>query len=152
VLVKNSCSATNSTATTIAPNAWSGVPTFHHDILPLVRSQSVTRSGGAPSRARTLEAVVDDSVSRLHFDEAPASEVPHHFVLLRVDEAFLREHYSAAEISTLIEAANKVCQEPSRKSPALLLLRSPRALATTGKIGGKGGNRTLDPGIMSAVL
>jgi hypothetical protein len=71
---------------------------------------------------------------------------------LRVDEAFLREHYSAAEISTLIEAANKVCQEPSRKSPALLLLRSPRALATTGKIGGKGGNRTLDPGIMSAVL
>src|SRR5688500_14402656 len=72
--------------------------------------------------------------------------------LLGHKSARITTHYSAAEITTLIEAANKVCQEPSRKSPALLLLRSSGALASAGKVGGKGGNRTLDPGIMSAVL
>lgn len=32
-------------------------------------------------------------------------------------------HYSSAEISSLIEAANKVCEKESRKSPALVILR-----------------------------
>ena len=44
--------------------------------------------------------------------------------LLGHKSARITTRYSAAEITTLIEAANKVCQEPSRKSPALLLLRS----------------------------
>ena len=33
-------------------------------------------------------------------------------------------HYSAAELRNLIYAANKVCGEKSRKSPALVLLRT----------------------------
>ncbi len=32
-------------------------------------------------------------------------------------------HYSAAELENLIEAANKVCQKKSRKTPALVMLR-----------------------------
>ena len=32
-------------------------------------------------------------------------------------------HYSAAELSSLIEAANKVCEQGSRKSPELVLLK-----------------------------
>jgi hypothetical protein len=32
-------------------------------------------------------------------------------------------HYSAAELENLIEAANRVCGESSRKSPALVLLK-----------------------------
>lgn len=32
-------------------------------------------------------------------------------------------HYSGAELENLIEAANQVCGETSRKSPALVLLR-----------------------------
>ncbi len=32
-------------------------------------------------------------------------------------------HYSAAELGNLIEAANRVCGENSRKSPALVVLR-----------------------------
>jgi len=60
--------------------------------------------------------------------------------------------HKSARITTLIEAANKVCREPSRKSPSLLLLRSAEADVSARKNGGKGGNRTLDPGIMSAVL
>jgi hypothetical protein len=32
-------------------------------------------------------------------------------------------HYSQAELESLIEAANKVCALPSRKTPALVLLR-----------------------------
>ncbi len=43
--------------------------------------------------------------------------------LLGHKSARITTHYSAGEISTLIEAANKVCQAGSRKSPALLLLR-----------------------------
>ena len=35
-------------------------------------------------------------------------------------------HYSAAELSSLIEAAEKVCQVKSRKSPALLVLKKKR--------------------------
>jgi integrase len=33
-------------------------------------------------------------------------------------------HYSAAELSNLIEAANKVCATDPRKSPALVILRA----------------------------
>ncbi len=32
-------------------------------------------------------------------------------------------HYSAAELENLIKAANRVCGENSRKSPALVLLK-----------------------------
>jgi hypothetical protein len=32
-------------------------------------------------------------------------------------------HYSAAELQNLIDAAEKVCGENSRKSPALVLLK-----------------------------
>ncbi len=33
-------------------------------------------------------------------------------------------HYSTAEFSNLIDAANKVCQAASRKNPAVVLLRA----------------------------
>ena len=36
-------------------------------------------------------------------------------------------HYSAAELENLIEAANRVCGENSRKSPALVLLKQKTA-------------------------
>ncbi len=36
----------------------------------------------------------------------------------------ITDHYSAAELSQLIEAANQVCGEKSRKSPALVLVKS----------------------------
>ena len=36
-------------------------------------------------------------------------------------------HYSAAELENLIEAANRVCGENSRKSPALVLLKQKAA-------------------------
>jgi hypothetical protein len=61
-------------------------------------------------------------------------------------------HYSAAEISRMIRAANKVCQSASCKSPAITLLRAGHGAQSLEKIGGKRGTRTLDPGIMSAVL
>jgi len=48
--------------------------------------------------------------------------------LLGHKSARITTHYSAAEIRNLIDAANKVCQTASRKSPAIVLLRSaPRA-------------------------
>ena len=72
--------------------------------------------------------------------------------LLGHKSARIRTHYSAAEISNLIEAANKVCQAASRKSPAIVLFRSAPRAQPLEENGGKGGNRTLDPGIMSAVL
>ena len=40
-------------------------------------------------------------------------------------------HYSAAELHSLIEAANRVCGENSRKSPALVLLKQKAAAAVT---------------------
>ena len=61
-------------------------------------------------------------------------------------------HYSAPEIGALIEASEKVCELESRKSPALAIVRSQRQAEVTDLISGKGGTRTLDPGIMSAVL
>ena len=66
--------------------------------------------------------------------------------------AHVTTHYSAADIENLISFAEKVCELFSRKSPALSIVRSAGAAQVTDKIGGKGGNRTLDPGIMSAVL
>ena len=36
---------------------------------------------------------------------------------------YITIHYSAAELSNLIEAANAICGTESRKSPALILLR-----------------------------
>ncbi len=61
-------------------------------------------------------------------------------------------HYSAADIETLITLAEKVCELGSRKSPALSIVRAGGASQVPEIIGGKGGTRTLDPGIMSAVL
>ena len=39
-------------------------------------------------------------------------------------------HYSAAELENLIDAANRVCEQKSRKSPALVLLKEKAARAT----------------------
>jgi hypothetical protein len=56
----------------------------------------------------------------------------------------------AADIETLISLAEKVCELASRKSPALSIVRAGGASQVTDLIGGKGGTRTLDPGIMRA--
>ena len=42
-------------------------------------------------------------------------------------------HYSAAELANLIEAANKVCDAGSRKTPALVILKkqAPAAVAAS---------------------
>lgn len=58
--------------------------------------------------------------------------------------ARITTHYSAAEISNLIEAANKVCQTASRKSPAIVLLRAAPRAQPLEKVGGKGGINTRD--------
>jgi hypothetical protein len=42
-----------------------------------------------------------------------------------------------------------VCELASRKSPALSIVRAGGASQVPEIIGGKGGTRTLDPGIMS---
>jgi hypothetical protein len=61
-------------------------------------------------------------------------------------------HYSAPEIGALIEASEKVCDLGSRKSPALAIVRPQGKAQVTDLIGGKGGTRTLDPGIMRKKL
>ncbi len=61
-------------------------------------------------------------------------------------------HYSAADIQMLMRLAEKVCKLISRKSPALSIVRAGGASQVSDLPGGKGGTRTLDPGIMSAVL
>ena len=61
-------------------------------------------------------------------------------------------HYSAAGIGNLISAAEKVCELASRKCPALAIVRSGGAPQVPETSGGKGGSRTLDPGIMSTAL
>ena len=43
-------------------------------------------------------------------------------------------HYSAAELENLIEAANRVCGENSRKSPALVLLKQKAVAGTVGTV------------------
>ncbi len=72
--------------------------------------------------------------------------------LLGHKAAHVTTHYSAADIENLLSYAQKVCELVSRKSPALSIVRAGGASQVLDKIGGKGGNRTLDPGIMSAVL
>jgi len=72
--------------------------------------------------------------------------------LLGHKAAHVTTHYSAADIGNLIAASEKVCGFASRKSPALSIVRSGGASQVSENVGGKGGTRTLDPGIMSAVL
>jgi hypothetical protein len=64
--------------------------------------------------------------------------------LLGHKSARITTHYSVAEISNLIDAANEVCRTASRKSPATVLLRSAPRAQPLEENGGKGGNRTLD--------
>jgi integrase len=61
-------------------------------------------------------------------------------------------HYSAPEIEALIQASEKVCELGARKSHALTIVRSREKQQVLDLIGGERGTRTLDPGIMSAVL
>jgi integrase len=61
-------------------------------------------------------------------------------------------HYSAPEIEALIQASEKVCALGSRKSPALAIVRAQAESQVLDLTGGERGTRTLDPGIMSAVL
>ncbi len=42
-------------------------------------------------------------------------------------------HYSQAEIENLIAAANKICGDESRKSPALVILKKQRHLQLVAK-------------------
>jgi hypothetical protein len=56
-------------------------------------------------------------------------------------------HYSAADIETLNLLAEKVCELASRKSPALSIVCAGGGSQVPEIIGGKGGTRTLDPGI-----
>ena len=72
--------------------------------------------------------------------------------LLGHKAAHITTHYSAADISNLISCAERVCDLASRKSPALSIVRSAGRLQVAENAGGKGGPRSLDPGIMSAVL
>ena len=72
--------------------------------------------------------------------------------LLGHKAAHVTTHYSAADTSNLISCSEKVCDLASRKSPALSIVRSGAAAEVLENAGGKGGTRTLDPGIMSAVL
>ena len=69
--------------------------------------------------------------------------------LLGHTAAQITTHYSAADISTLISCAKRVCNLASRKSPALSIVRSARRVQALENAGGKRGTRTLDPGIMS---
>ena len=72
--------------------------------------------------------------------------------LLGHKAAHVTTHYSAADIGNLIAASEKVCDLGSRKSPAIAIVRAHGASQVPDDVGGKGGTRTLDPGIMSAVL
>ncbi len=45
-------------------------------------------------------------------------------------------HYSQAELENLIAAANKVCGDESRKSPALVIIKRKTALAQSKQVGG----------------
>ena len=131
---------------------------FRGTVLPIVRKPLVQKSAGSfhdrCCLARTEETLKAPCPSG--FRQIRVHDLKHTFSRrLRAacvsfeDRQDLLGHKSA-RITTQIEAANKVCQEPSRKSPALLLLRSAGTHAGAEKIGGKGGNRTLDPGITSA--
>ena len=73
-------------------------------------------------------------------------------VLLGRKAVHITTHYSAADIGNLIVASEKACELTSRKSPAIAIVWANGAAQVPEKSGGKGGTRTLDPGIMSAVL
>jgi hypothetical protein len=60
--------------------------------------------------------------------------------------------YSAADIGEPIEAANRVCEVEFREVPHSRSCEPERRSQLADLYGGKGGTRTLDPGIMSAVL
>ncbi len=48
----------------------------------------------------------------------------------------ITSHYSQAELGNLIAAANRVCGDESRKSPALVILKRKTAQAPVKQIGG----------------
>ena len=73
-------------------------------------------------------------------------------LLLGHKSSHVTTHYSAPEIDALIRASEKVCDLGSRKSPALVIVRARAERQVIDLIGGERGTRTLDPGIMSAVL
>jgi integrase len=73
-------------------------------------------------------------------------------LLLGHKAAHVTTHYSAADIGNLTAASEKVCDLASRKSPAIAIVRAYGVSQASENAGGKGGTRTLDPGIMSAVL
>jgi hypothetical protein len=56
-------------------------------------------------------------------------------------------HYSAAELGNLVAAVNRIANSHRNRAAMGRLMRN-----LLNVIGGKGGTRTLDPGIMSAVL
>jgi hypothetical protein len=68
--------------------------------------------------------------------------------LLGHKAAHATTYYSAADIGDLIAASEKACDMTSRKSPALSIVQSGVASQVPEIAGGKGGTRTLDPGIM----
>ena len=53
--------------------------------------------------------------------------------LLGHKSARITTHYSAAELQSLLDAANRVCDEGSRKTPALVVLKrkAPAAIAAS---------------------
>src|SRR4030095_10132790 len=61
-------------------------------------------------------------------------------------------HYSQAELSNLIAAAEKVCESESRKLPATTWLRRRASTLIFGVIGAAGGSRTPDHLVRSQVL
>jgi hypothetical protein len=64
----------------------------------------------------------------------------------------LTTHYSAPEIGAFIEASDKVCAPRARKSHALTIVRARPVQQVIDFTGGERGTRTLDLGIMSAIL
>ena len=61
-------------------------------------------------------------------------------------------HYSGAELSNLVEAAEKACQVRSRKSPAWEWNKLLDVTQAVEKIGGQEWNRTTDTRIFSPLL
>lgn len=73
-------------------------------------------------------------------------------LLLGHKAAHVTMQYSAADIGNLMAASEKVCGFASGKSPAVAIVRAQGASQAPRISGGKGGTRTLDPGIMSSVV
>jgi hypothetical protein len=68
----------------------------------------------------------------------------------RLETPDLQKSFARGRSRALIEASETVCELESSKSPALAIVRSQGQAEVTDLIGGKGGTRTLDPGIMRA--